>query len=149
MVQIKEPYGNQGFAYSMVLYSRKHTRSTAKELQFAKPVRDTISPALEIESYIFNGTAGDKITLCLGPDGCDSHSDDPNSYLQILAPNDSVVISSHVSELDLNEFNEFELLISGLYIVQIKEPYGNQGFVYSLFCKLTKTFPSIHHLTGL
>ncbi|MBN1602928.1 MAG: hypothetical protein JW915_15070, partial [Chitinispirillaceae bacterium] len=102
-------------------------------IRFNQPLRGEVTPSVDVDQFYFTGTAGDKITIRLDPDGNDvSFSDDPDSRFQLLAPDNSVLIDQNVTECLLNAVEDFELPSNGTYTIRVMETEGNQTFPYSI-----------------
>ena len=126
-----ESHGNETFNYEIVLYSLQHSRENGIDIDFAIPAEGGLASKVSVNRYLFSGTAGDISTLRVDPDGNGS-SLDPDSRIQIVGPDDSVVLDQSVNNGILNAFEDYELTSSGRYTIRVMESNGDQVFGYTI-----------------
>ena len=123
---VSEIQGDETCNYWLTLQCRQHLIANADSIFYDTVVQDSIAPTVDMDAYVFAGTAGDVITIRMKP------SADFDSRLELIAPGDSVLATSHVSFGELNSIQNIALPDSGLYIIFISEIEGDEACHYWL-----------------
>jgi hypothetical protein len=98
------------------------------EITCGRPFEGEINPGTEIDGYYFTGEAGDKISIRLAP-----HSSRfPDSRLQLIAPNDTLLKTQEAYNGNLNAIEDCILPVSGTYTIRVFEIQGDRTFKYTL-----------------
>jgi hypothetical protein len=125
-IRVSEYRGANNFSYSIGLYSRQCTLECGDTLYFNNVITDSIHSSVDINSYLFSGIPGDKISIRLKPDIPCCHG------LELINPSGGVIASKNVVGPGLNSIDDLMVPIKGTYIVKIREYTGSTNFQYSL-----------------
>jgi hypothetical protein len=128
-VHAQDPFGARDSIEWSITVQANQVNPGYPELAFSTVVTGAIDPAVEVDQYWFNGTAGDIVTLRFDPT---SSSTTVFSRLQIIAPDGTVLKNQSIGSSSLNAIEDVTLPSNGIYIIRVMELQGDETFDYSI-----------------
>jgi hypothetical protein len=97
--------------------------ANADSIGYDAVVQDSIDPLVDMDAYLFSGTAGDQVFIRYKPAA--DYWSYFTSRLQLISPSDSVLITQDVDHSGLNSVNNYELPETGTYVIFLSERDGD------------------------